>query len=205
MKIKPWLVILILALVLVGIGYLLKDKIIPSQEKKIKQLEEEITFLKQETVPIKYKLLDNSNDTVKVSVKFFDLDGNTVNKHTFVLPGNVVSFDFAVVKFKDVHDRYIAFPEKIFTNKIAPSDGETLFKYYEKDGYPQIFYSKDMSKKFRNGIEELYKMVKSGQYGNEIEVFGSMVENVRDPKYFKPGNIYKIVVHTKGGIEIMQD
>ncbi len=174
-----------------------------SQEKKLKELEKEITFLKEEIVPVRYKILSQEDDKIEISVKFYDLDGNEFVKQKFELPGTVASFDFYVVK---MNERYIAFPYKIFTDKIKPEDAELLFKYYEKDNFPMIFYSESSSKIFKDGIEILYQKIKNNDLENIESIFGNMVQNApQTMEKGAEGSVFKIVVHTKGGIELIEE
>ncbi len=196
-KILIW-VIVILA---ISTGtYFLFRNIGKKQNKKIEQLNNEIVRLKQEIVPIRYKIKNYDDSTLTVVVKFYDLDSNLITKHSFTMKGTTVAFDFQVVKFQNGH---IAFPVKIFTDKIAPENGLKLFKYYEKGDFPEVYFSRASSNKFNDGIEIIYNKVKNNDTEN-LEVFGSMVQN-SIPGASKDHDVYKIIVHTKGGIEIRKD
>ncbi len=195
------IIIWIIVILAISTGtYFLFRNIGEKQDKKIEQLNNEIARLKQETVPIRYKIKDYDDTSITVVVKFYDLDSNLINKHSFTMKGTTVSFDFQVVKFQNGH---IAFPVKIFTDKIAPEKGIELYKYYEKGGFPEVYYSKSSSKKFNDGIEIIYDKIKNNDI-EDLEVFGSMVQN-SIPGARKDNDVYKIIVHTKGGIEIRKD
>lgn len=194
---------IIIALIIIGVvGYFVSMQF-KSQEKKIAQLNKEIEWLKKETIPIRYKVKSRQDEKVELLVKFYDLEGKEIKKADFELEGNQPSFDFYVVKFEQ---GYIAIPWKIFTEKIKPEDGILLWQYYEKDNFPMIFATKQKNKAFKEGIEALYKEIKTGNL-EKYNVFGSMVQNTnadiinnRDIDVW-----YKIIVHTKGGLEIQQE
>ncbi len=183
------------------------------QDKKIRNLQKQITFLKSEIVPIRFKILDRSNDTIYVSLKFYDLDRNVVfyyddegQRQEFVrirMPGKEIAFDFIVIP---VGGRYVAFPYKIFTDAIAPKDGIILFPYYDRDNFPQIYYSENSTPSFNAGMKTLFMKIKRGDIQDLKGAFGSVVQDVAGVKQFEVGRVYRIVVHpAKGGIEIIQE
>ncbi len=183
------------------------------QQRKISQLNKQIAFLKQEVVPIRFKILDRRNDTIYFSMKFYDLDHNVVyfydengEKHDFVrikIPGRELSFDFIVVP---ISDRFVAFPYKVFSDAIAPKYGLVLFKYYDRDNFPQIYYSENSTPAFNSGMAALFQKIKKGDIEDIKGIFGSMVQDVQNFSQFKVGRIYRIVFHpAKGGIEIIEE
>ncbi len=202
MKLKTILIIFGILLTL-GVGVYFISRGTKKQEKKIKNLEKEIVTLKETQIPIRYKIIWQENDKIKVSVKFYDLDGKQFRKEHFEMDGNVVSFDFYVIKSGE---RYIAFPYKIFTDKIAPENGTLLFDYYDKNNFPMVFYSKNSSEKFNDGIKALFDKLKNNDLESIEDIFGNMLQN--PPKFVEngiTGKVYKIVVRTKGGIEIIEE
>ncbi len=183
------------------------------QEKKIRQLEKQVVYLKDEFVPIRFKILNRDNDSILVSIKFYDMDRHVVyyyddqgNKAEFVrikLPGQELSFDFIVVP---VRNRFLAFPYKVFTDAIAPKDGVILFPYYDRQDFPQIYFSQENSPAFNAGIKALFNKIKKGDIQDIKGIFGSMVQDVKGIQQFQTGQIYKIIVHpAKGGIEIVKE
>lgn len=193
----------IIALIIIGLAGLFFSSHFKSQEKKIAQLNKEIEWLKKETIPIRYKVKSRENDKVQLVVKFYDIDGKEIKKADFELEGKQPSFDFYVVKFEQ---GLIAFPWKIFTEKIKPEDGVLLWQYYENENFPLVFDTKEKNKAFKEGIEALYKEIKNGNL-EKYDVFGSMVQNT-NPDVNNNRDIdvwYKIIVHTKGGIEIQPE
>lgn len=191
-------IVLLIAAVVVSVWYFG----IGWQKEKITKLEEKISLLKEETVPIRFKILEKDSNNIKVAIKFYDLDGNSVQRFEEVLKGNELSFDFYVVP---VSDKFIAFPYKIFTNKIAPKNGKELFKYYDNEGFPQVFYTQGMDVGLKKGLSDLFLKVKNKEIDSIDGIYGSMVQDVKELSSFKTRIIYKIVTHTKGGIEIIEE
>lgn len=175
---------------------------VEKQEKQIKKLENNIALLQTENIPVKFKILEKTEDSLKLMVKFYNADKKEINHFTKILKGQELSFDFYVVPVKD---KYVAFPAKIFTDKIAADDGIILYDYYNHNGYPYIFYQKNINKDLYNGLKEVYQNIRLGKLDSVSEHFGNMVHDIKNFNSFLPDNIYSIVVHTKGGIEIIEE
>jgi len=177
------------------------------QEVKIAKLEEKIHFLKDETVPIRFKVLEKDTSSIKFVMKFYEQDSEEAfNQDTVTLEGQELSFDFYVVPVKDTSGREvkIAFPVKIFTNKIAAKDGKLLFNYYDDHGFPQVFGSTAADTSYVNRMSELFFKIKAGDTEDIEGIFGSMVQDIQHLNEFAVGHKYEIIIHTKGGIEIKE-
>jgi len=191
------LVLLIAALVVSGLYF---GTIF--QKNAIVKLEEKIGLLKEEMVPLRFKILEKNEEGIKVAIKFYDADGNVVQRYEGKIPGEELSLDFYVIP---IGEKHIAFPYKIFSNKIAAKDGIELFPYYNADGFPQIFYSQKMDSDLKAGLTDLFTKVQNKDFDTINGAFGSMVQDIKPLNAFKDRTIYKIVVHTKGGIEIIEE
>ncbi len=172
------------------------------QVSKIERLEKKIAQLKEVSTPIKFKILDKQEGKIHFAIKFFDADGNVVNREELIMEGEELSFDFYVIP---INERYIAFPNKIFTNKIAPKKGTELFDLYDNNGFPQIFYSKNIDNDIKHGLKELFTQLKTDNIVDLQGVFGSGIQDIKGINEFEKDNIYSIVIHTKGGIEIIEE
>jgi hypothetical protein len=173
-----------------------------NQKEKIKILEEKIAMLKTENTPIRFKILSRDGDILKVAVKFYDCEGNVIDRAEKEIKGNELSFDFYVLP---INGRYLAFPFKIFSDKTAPADGENLCDIYDKNGFPQIYYFKGIDPKLKESLAFVFAKIKSGDFKADDKYFGNMVHDVKEFKNYETDQIYKIVTHTKGGIEVVED
>lgn len=191
-----------LIIVLGGTAYFMFNAAGCKQKQKIAELEERIEHLQSEYVPIRFKVLDRDNNNIRVAVKFYDGDGNVIERTTKILEGNELSIDFYVVP---ISGRYLAFPFKIFTDKTPPDEGEQLTKYYDADGFPEIYESKNLNKKLRGGLEVIFRRIKNDDFDADDKYFGNMVHDITDLKSYKTGSVYRIVCRTKGGIEVIED
>jgi hypothetical protein len=204
---KLLITVLILGIVGTGAYYAFKY-FVKEQEKTIAKLEEKIHFLKEETVPVKFRIIEKDTANITFVIKFYDQDNaDAFNSDTLTLPGQELSFDFYVVPVKDTSGREvkIAFPYKIFTNSMPAKDGKLLFNYYDDQGFPQVFNNAKADTAYINRMSELFEKVKNGKT-EEIEgIFGSMVQDIQKLNEFEENKTYKIVIHTKGGIEILEN
>ncbi len=191
----------LLLLILIS-GIVFTTSCIKKQEKQIKKLEDNIALLQTENTPVRFKILEKTEDSLSIIVKFYNADKKEINHFEKILNGQELSFDFYVVPVKD---KYVAFPAKIFTDRIAADDGIILYEFYNQEGYPGIFYHKDINKDLYKGLKEVYQNIKTGQLDSVSEHFGNMVHDIKKFNSFLPGNVYSIVVHTKGGIEIIEE
>jgi hypothetical protein len=177
-------------------------KCIERQEQKIKILESKISLLKETQTPIRFKILEKTADSIKLSAKFYNADDKEINKIETTIAGQELSFDFYVVPVKD---RYLAFPYKIFSNRVAPANGIELYDLYDKEGFPGVFISKEIDPDLKEGLKEVFNKVKTGQIDSLHSYFGNMVHDIEKLKSFVPKTVYSIVTHTKGGIEIIEE
>lgn len=171
-----------------------------NQKKQIEKLEETIAFLKKENIPIRFKKLEQKDGYIQVAVKFYDADGKTIKKIERKLIGDELQFDFFVAY---INGQYVAFPSKLFTDKIAPSDGESLVDHYDIKGFPQIFYFKGIKDDLKEGLKDLFTRFKNNEIDESDLYFGSMVHDLAGLKSFDVGETFRIVTRTKGGIEVI--
>jgi hypothetical protein len=196
------LIILFVLIGLVVAAYFLYPGFIGKQEEKIQKLEAKIELLKETHTPLRFKILEKTADSIHLATKFYNADDKEIGQMETKLAGQELSFDFYVVPVKD---RYIAFPYKIFTNQIAAADGIELYQYYDKEGFPQVFWASGMDKDLETGLKNMFRQVRTGHLDSLKNYFGNMVHDIREFKSFLPETPYSIVTRTKGGIEIIEE
>lgn len=196
-KIIFWIIGLI---VVVGGVLLVLNALTCNQEKKIAALEQKIEHIKAVQVPMRFKITERKSDSFTVAVKFYSADGDEIKRIEKNYPGSELSLDF--VEFP-VKDRFIAFPYKMYSDEIAPDNGDILFSFYDKKGFPQIFHYKGIDKKLSDGLSSLFERIKSNKLRPEDVYFGNMVHDLKGIKNYEEGEVYKVIVHTKGGIEVV--
>jgi len=128
------------------------------------------------------------------------LEGNEVDLLEMTWPGTELSFDFSVVS---VAGRYLAFPKRIFTDRLAPSSGTNLYPRYDRGGFPAIFEGGNFSAYSRKKLMDLFRMLKED--GDPSGSFGSVVHDIARLAAFEPGIVYRVVSRSKGGIEILEE
>ena len=117
-----FIVILVLA---ATVGCILKF-----QEKIIAQLEDQIQYLEEEFVPMKFEIREKKDSNISVKIKYYDMTGEEVGSSEVKLSGNELHFDFEVIKFSD--KAFIFFPCGVYTDTIAQIDETKIFSDYEK-------------------------------------------------------------------------
>lgn len=193
---------LLLIILLGGLLLYLGKGILSFQEQEIADLEDKIALLKSQHTPIKFKVTEKTAEKISFSMAFFDAEGQKISSENFSLNGKELMFDFYLIK---VRDRYVAFPYKVFTDEIAPDNGTLLFSYYDKDNFPQIFFSKNMDLELKKLLTILFEKSKSGEIEKEETYFGNVVHDIAGIKEFKQGYVYKIVSFSAGGMEVTED
>ena len=174
---------------------------IDKQQETINKLETNIELLQAENIPIKFKILKKTEDSIFLSIKFYNSEKKEINSIKKTLNGQELSFDFYVVPVKD---KYVAFPSKIFTDKIAPENGLSLYDYYDKNSYPEIFHHSEINQELYDGLKDIFQKIKKNELDSINNHFGNMVHDIKEFKSFLPENVYAIVTRTKGGIEIIE-
>lgn len=173
---------------------------ISHQQEQIKQLEDCIELLKEEAVPVKFVIRKRENQNIRVAVKFIDMEGKEITKIEHVLVGEELSFDFVVIEVKN---RYVAFPYKLFSDQVAADNGLSLIPYYDNEGFPEVFNSSEMNHDLRQALSGVFAVIKSNKTNSLTNQFGNMVHDFAKFRQFTPETVYKIVTHTKGGIEVV--
>ena len=199
---KKLIFIILSAMLIIIAGIFIFNTITCKQREKIALLENKIELLKTENIPIRFKILEKEDGKIKVAVKFYDTDGNDIKRIEKTLKGNELSFDFLVFSVKDKH---IAFPNKIYTDEIAPDKGENITIFYDKDNFPQVFYFKGIDEDLKAGLSFIFEKIKTNDISPDDKYFGNMVHDVSELKSYQAGKIYKIITHTKGGIEVIEE
>ena len=180
-----------------------------TQEEQITKLEDKIHFLKEETVPLRFKILEKDSLNIKILLKFYEQDEQEAFiVDTLSLEGQELSFDFYIVPIKDVknnRDVKLGFPYKIFTNKMAAKNGIKLFNYYDEHGFPQVFNNAKADTVYMNRMTELFEKIKKGDTEKIKGIYGNMVQDIKNLNEFEVNHVYQIIIHSKGGIEIKEN
>lgn len=194
--------IIVFVLGITGAVIYFLPRIIEGQEKTIEKLEKNIEFIKKENIPVKFKITEKEGDYIHFEIKYLDSKGKEVNKRNFILKGKELFFDFQVVK---IDNYYLSFPIKVFSDCISPDMGIVIIDDYEKKGFPQIFYDEKLNTATSDTLTKIYAKIKSGEAEKDEDNFGNAVHDIKEFRSFQIGTVYKIIAHTKGGIEVLED
>lgn len=199
---KILITLIILTIIAAGVYYVF-NYLNKKQEAKIAKLGEKIGLLKSENIPLRFKILEKKDGYIKVAIKFYDADGKLIkDRIEKKLKGKELSFDFHVFPIKD---KYISFPCKIYTDEIAPEDGEMLISYYDIESFPQVFFFEGIDEELKIGLSSVFEKIKTGDFNPDDEYFGNMVHDLPDFRAYNTDQTYKIVTRIKGGIEVIEE
>lgn len=193
-----------------GIGVLLvwgANKVLKSvvdwQKEVIAKLEKSIAYLKGELILARFTITDRKTISIMgtninyltVFVGFYDYKNVKINSKYFTMKGKEFNFDFDLVK--DNKGNVIAFPSKIYTELMAPKNGIDISSLYVKNGFPEIYKSNKISSDSKDFIKNLY-----ANYKSENLYSGSAVHDI-PAKRFELNRSYRVILHTKGGLEVL--
>ncbi len=170
------------------------------QESRIRRLEESVRSLEEELIPLRFMVLERGGGTLRARVRLYDLAGGEVNWLETSWPGTELAFDFTVVSFAG---RYLAFPRRVFTDRIAPSAGTDLYPLYDREEFPAVFEGGGFGDYGRAKLTEVFRALRAGD--DPPGAFGSAVHDVARIAAFEPGVVYRVVARSKGGIEIREE
>jgi hypothetical protein len=197
-------------------GYLWFQYSAASQKQRVAYLENLSGRLRSETVPLKFLVLSRDGGWIRARVKMYDLSGREVAALEKSWAGSELYVDILLVPVRsgkdgDKADSWIAFPYRIFTDKIAAASGTILFDSYDEGGFPEVLEGLEWSAAERATIASAFAAARrSAAAGLPATTsakgsFGSAVHEVSELSKFGPGIIYKVVCRAKGGVEIMED
>lgn len=194
--VRIWLItILVLAAVVGGISLYMK-----AQQEKLVQLKANIAQLKEEHVPMRFKVVGREDGQLMAKVKLYDMDGHEIGAADSTLQGESLFLDFVTVPLER---KYLAFPQTIFTDAVPAQEGMNLFPLYDRNGFPEVFATDGINDALKKDLSELFLKVKQGNAVNGS--FGSAVHDIKEFKTFDEDVVYRVIARLKGGLEIVED
>jgi len=197
-------------------GYFWFRGSVSSQRQRITYLEGLSTRLRAETIPLKFMVISRDGGEIRARVKIYDLAGREVAALEKAWPGSQLYIDillFPIRSEKDAGnaDSWLAFPYRIFTDKLPASSGTILFDAYDDGGFPEVLGGMDLSAGERAAVISSFAAARrsagAGSPATEGAkgAFGSAVHEVSELSRFEVGTVYRVICRIKGGVEIMED
>jgi hypothetical protein len=180
------------------------------QRAQIASLEDSIKGLKDSQLLARFVIESKQDGLIRFTLRLYDAEGREVNEtkpkvdYPTSLKGGELMLSFRVFSLKDGKTR-LFFPDRVFTDEIAPDSGVSLVPYYDLGGIPAIYRSDSMGQESLEAIfrrSGIFDRVKSGAF--EGSEYGSFVHDMKSLSEFKTGIPYKVVAHTRGGIEALE-
>jgi hypothetical protein len=192
------------------------------QKQRISYLENIGSRLRSETVPVKFMILSREGGEIKARLKLYDLSGREVAVIEKSWPGSVLYVDMLLVPVRggpapsagsgaQLAEAWLAFPYRIFTDRLDAASGTLLFDSYESAGFPDVLGGVEWSSTERAGLIKLFSAARrkaaAGLPASDSAkgAFGSAVHEAAQLSSFQVGTAYKVVCRVKGGVEIAED
>ena len=196
-----------------------------NNQKKIKELTAVVKNLSRTDLVCRITVTDkqtlsgaSGKDSLVKSqyrVDLFDLDGNVINTDEYEIAGDelwidsmCINFDYSEISSADRVN--IAYPYRLYSEKISPEDGIQINNLFNKDGVPLIY---ELNKEQVLGMEyesyvqrvkELFGIIQNTSLRSEygIRSFnGSVLHQAT-----KTGQVYNVSVNGSGGLTLtLQD
>jgi hypothetical protein len=185
-----------------------------AQRQKIAYLEDLSTRLRSETVPLRFMVLSREGGEIRSRIRLYDLRGGEIAVLEKSLPGAELYVDMLLVPLRSGEgkaDSWIAFPYRIFTDKLAAASGLLLFDAYDSGGFPEVLRGVQWSAKEEAVLKAAFASARKSAAaglpatGAAKGAFGSAVHEVSSLSKFESGIVYKVVCRIKGGTEIVED
>jgi hypothetical protein len=205
-------------------AYFYLEKATLMQRERIRALERIEARLTSGTLPLRFMVLSREDGTIRARIRLYDLDGKEVGLVEGSWPGEELCLDFLLVPLGravnggkadsgegDAARRWLSFPYRVFTDRVAPASGRLLFDVYDSSGFPAIFRGGDLGAEAGSLISSYFaKARKAAAEGlpaaGEVEgSFGSAVHETASIAAFRIGTIYRVLCRDKGGIEILEE
>lgn len=182
--------------------------ILSKQSEQLTSLQNDISRMKDEIIPIRFKILGKKDNTYVIQIRFYDLNDKETANCKLSITGQELNFDFSVIKpsiFSTQDKTYLYFPIKIFTDSMAPENGIDLVNLYSKNGFPSVYNGLELTDESKKSLSGLFYLVSKNEKVSDFS-YGNSVHDIRSVSNFKTGFVYDIVCHThSGGIEIVKE
>jgi hypothetical protein len=215
---RPAIGALIIAASFLAGGYFLLRYMGSGQKERIVRLEALADRLKSESVPIRFMILSKDAEEIKARIKIYDLDGAEIAVIERSWPGSSLYVDMLLAPIAAADraggsedESWLAFPYRIFTDRVSPAAGTTLFDAYERDGFPRVLDGVEWKPAERAAISSVFKAARESAAAGESATasskgaFGSAVHEASGVSGLEVGVVYRVVCRVKGGVEIMEE
>lgn len=202
-----WFLLIIGLLIAMGIGL----KFIKSwAAKKVALLEYQISYFKEEFIPMKFEITNRSGSKITLKTVFYDINGKKVGSKDITVYGDELNFEFNVINFEDTN--YLFFPCGVYTDTMALNDSIKLFDAYDFNNFPLIYKGlteiknkegkqiPDSSKKEINEqLTSYFQLTKNDENNIGLESHGIAVHDIKTIQKFQKGFVYDVVCAPHGG------
>lgn len=179
------------------------------------------------------KNLSNSEDIARITIKernvvntdsystylievIDNITGDVVSEETIRVPGRQLKFDSMVVNFEYSEietgkQKNVAFPYKVFSEKLAPDNGIKLKTIFTMGSIDEILELEAESayglsaETFKKRAQEFISIVKDPVKSREMGIKSTYGETITIPASAKPGDEFTVRITGVGGLTLVSD
>ena len=134
---------------------------------------EKIHLLKEESVPIKFKVVTLSDGKNVITGKLFDLDNNPVGRFELPYRDGSVTLTFTDINIKG---RHVIFPDEM-QQYIGNDTIKTLLAaYYDHQGTPAVYSSQVVDPILYSELSKLYTILLNGDTAYINKTYGTITK-----------------------------
>jgi hypothetical protein len=203
------------------------------QDGTIAEKQETIDKISERFIPVRFRITGRENEKLKAEFRFYSmLTGNPgeINMETMPgekeIPGSRALFDLEgtelfidTLRIRDTKRVFLfipagevnwVFPYRIFTNYMKPDEGQPVFPYYDRDGFPAIYEGLSADSLNRELLSRVFADLKNnGKITDRAlrnRVTGNAVHDIAKFSRYKTDVWYSLAVNMKNGVmEIIEE
>ncbi|MBR4265717.1 MAG: hypothetical protein IKQ46_06645 [Bacteroidales bacterium] len=157
---------------------------------------EKIHLLKEETIPIRYKIVSRPDGEI-IAAKFFDLDGKVVGRFETAYNDGDILLEFTNI---DINLHHIFLPAKMKFIKNGEVNSIELTDYYIRDNYPQIYNSTMIDPILKKEIGKISTLLRESKEETVAKKYGGITVSRVSLTHPCEGVMYELKITTNGDI-----
>ena len=221
---SPLLGALVFALTLLVSAYFWFEYSASMQKKSVLRLDRLASRLGTGQVPLKISILSTQCGEIRSRLQIYDLSGREIAVMEKAWPGTELDIDMLLIPASSESgsgpratrgavpktDFWLAFPCRIFTDKLGAASGTLLFDAYVGQGFPEVLGGIPWSGKELASLTAAFGAARRRAAAlpsrdSATRAFGSAAHEVVRLSRFEIGAVYKVVCRSIGGLEILRD
>lgn len=159
---------------------------------------EKIHLLKEESVPIKFKVVTLSDGKNVITGKLFDLDNNPVGRFELPYKDGSITLLFTDINIKGKH---VIFPSEMRQYTDVDTIKTLLASYYDQEGTPAVYNSQVIDPILYSELSKLYTILSEGDTSYIKKTYGTITKRTTTVAMPQARVSYIIKTTSSGTIE----